>query len=152
MTMLEYKVPQQLLENIRTELGTFDHGAREFRMLDSPEFIDVNIFTDNLKNNIWEASIIHAQIMVKRYIDDDDHSLLIFIQTYETVRHVLDITIMQKYDAKCLVRCNDMAQFIHDLLVDKKINSELMYKNVKKIRGSSYGSQLYDVDIIHCDQ
>jgi len=150
MMNLEHEVPQQMLEDICIELNGFDYGIRELQM-DDQEFIDIALFEDLPKNGIWKAYAICAKIMIKRYIDDDDYSLLMYIRTYETLMHKLDMTTMQKYDMKCLVRRNDMAQFIYDLLVTKKVDDRMRYKNTKKIRGSTYGTRLCDIDIILCD-
>jgi len=64
------------------------------------------------------------------------------------------ISVIYKNDEQMtyLVCFRNMALFICGIVFDEIIDWSLTYKNVQKIRSSSYGRSLYDVSIICCDE
>jgi len=144
ITMLEELRDQ--LNQLRSKFmycgGWYPHGPKQTNYI---------LFQErrSISSVIYDTTSVY--ISTNKSIDDDSCSLLICTwQRYAKYNYIEELPEHCEY-VKYLVRQNHMAQFIYDLLVDKKVNNMLMYKNVKKIVSSSYAARLYDIDIILCD-
>jgi len=85
-------------------------------------------------------------IMVKKYQDDDDMSLLVGI-SQETIRFISGVPNGDIVYKKYLVTFENSGLLINKLLLDESVD-DLLYKNKPKIKSSMYGAQLYDIVVL----
>ena len=102
----------------------------------------MTIFSDELHTTFMHCSFngIYTKLFVRiSYHIFDDHKTLELKSTNETG---------SKYRNTYHVRDNNIAQFLYDFVVNKKINTDLLSKNWPKIKSSQYGARLHDISIV----